>query len=266
MTTTLLLGDGTRLAYRLDGDPAKPPLILSNSIATDHTMWDDNLDELTRHFYLVRYDTRGHGGSDAPPGAYSVERLGLDVLALMDYLGIARAHFLGLSLGGFIGEWLGVHAPERIDRLVLSNTAPHLSPASFFDARIAGLGQENAMVAAAESFLANWFPAAMREENGATIQRFRSMILRTPPRGLAGSFAAVRDADLRNILCLIRRPTLVIGGDYDTVTLPEHSREIAAAIPGAELVMLPTVHLPNVESPREYMEHVLRFLSAERKD
>jgi 3-oxoadipate enol-lactonase len=260
MNSSLLLGDGTRLAYRLDGNPAKPALILSNSIATDHTMWDDNVNALTQHFYLVRYDTRGHGASDAPPGAYSIDRLGHDVIELMDHLRIGRAHFLGLSLGGFIGQWLGVHAPERIKRLVLSNTAPHLGPASYFDAQIAELLKEPSMDAVAERFLANWFPAAMRAENGATIQRFRSMIRHTPPQGLAGALAAVRDADLRRTIHLIALPTLVIGGDHDTVTLPEHSRQIAASIPDAGLAMLPTVHLPNVETPREYEDHVLRFL------
>jgi len=262
MLQTMTLGDGTPHAYRLDGDAARPVLILANSIATDHTMWDDNVGAFARHFRVLRYDMRGHGASGAPPGAYSIDRLGRDVLELMDYLGIERAHFLGLSLGGFVGQWLGVHAPQRIDRLVLSNTAPHLGPATYFDERIAALTKGAAMDEAADTFLANWFPAALRERDDATIRRFRAMILRTPPQGLAGAFAAVRDADLRRTIALIDRPTLVVGGDHDTVTLPEHSRQIAAAIPGARLAMLPTVHLPNVEMPRPYEDRVLEFLLA----
>ena len=260
MLHTLTLGDGTPLAYRLDGAADAPVLILSNSIATDHTMWDDNVAAFARHFRVLRYDMRGHGDSGAPAGAYSIDRLGRDVLELMDDLGIERAHFLGLSLGGFVGQWLGVHAPERIGRLVLSNTAPHLGPARYFDAQIAGLRERSPMEAMAETFLANWFPAALREANGPTIRRFRAMILRTPSHGLAGAFAAVRDADLRRPIALIDRPTLVIGGDYDTVTLPAHSREIAAAVPGTQLAMLPAVHLPNVEMAREYEALVLPFL------
>jgi 3-oxoadipate enol-lactonase len=205
---------------------------------------------------------RGHGDSGVPAGAYSIDRLGRDVLELMDHLGIERAHFLGLSLGGFVGQWLGVHAPQRIDRLVLSNTAPHLGPATYFDERIAALATRPAMDEVAETFLANWFPARLRESDDATIRRFRAMILRTPPQGLAGAFAAVRDADLRRTIGLIDRPTLVVGGDHDTVTLPEHSRQIAAAVPGARLVMLPSVHLPNVEMPRVYADHVLQFLGS----
>ncbi|QGZ41536.1 3-oxoadipate enol-lactonase [Pseudoduganella flava] len=258
MNDTIRLGDGTSLAYRLDGAADKPVLILSNSIATDMTMWDDNVPVLARHFRVLRYDTRGHGRSGAPPGAYSLDRLGRDVLELMDRLEIRHAHFLGLSLGGFIGQWLGVRAPERVDRLILSNTAPWLDGP--FEEMIAALYDGKPMTEFAQMFLANWFPARMRETDAATMARFHAMIMKTPPQGLAGAFAAVRDADLRSVLRLIDRPTLVIGGAHDTVTLPEHSEQIAAAIPGAQLAILPAVHLPNVEMARAYEERVLAFL------
>lgn len=259
MKNTFTLGDGTALAWRIDGGAHQPVLILSNSIATDLTMWDTNIPALTERFRVLRYDTRGHGDSGAPPGAYSLDRLGRDVLELMDHLHIERAHFLGLSLGGFVGQWLGVHAPDRIARLILSNTAPYLGPAPQWDALIAELHGGKPMADFAAMFLANWFPPAQRE--GATAERFRAMILRTPPHGLAGAFAVVRDSDLRPVLPLIRNPVLVIGGDHDTVTLPEHSAQIAAAIPGARLAMLPSVHLPNVELPDEYVAQVVRFLA-----
>jgi 3-oxoadipate enol-lactonase len=259
MNDTIRLGDGTALAYRFDGAADKPVLILSNSIATDLTMWDDNVAALARHFRVLRYDTRGHGGSDAPPGAYSLDRLGRDVLELMDRLDIRRAHFLGLSLGGYIGQWLGVRAPERIERLILSNTAPYLDGP--FEEMIAALYDGKPMTEFAEMFLTNWFPAHMRDTHAAVIERFRAMILRTPPQGLAGAFAVVRDADLRPVLRLIDRPTIVFGGTHDTVTLPAHSEQIAAALPGARLTMLPAVHLPNVEMARAYEEQVLAFLA-----
>lgn len=262
MNDTILLGDGAHLAYRIEGDRSCPVLILSNSIATDLSMWDDNVGAFREHFRVLRFDTRGHGGSSAPAGAYSLDRLGADVLELMDRLEIQRAHFLGLSLGGFIGQWLGVHAPQRIDRLVLSNTAAHLGPRAYFDQQIAALHEGVAMEQVAETFLNNWFPAAQVQENGPVVQRFRAMILRTSPQGLAGAFAVVRDADLRRTIALIDRPTLVIGGEHDKVTLPQHSVEIAAAIPGSRLEMLPSVHLPNVEVTRAYGERVLHFLSA----
>src|SRR5579859_6125280 len=127
-TTFITTGDGYRLAYRLDGAETQPVLVLSNSIGTTLHMWDGQIDALTQHFRVLRYDARGHGQSDAPAGAYSMDRLGRDVIELLDALGIERAHFLGLSLGGLVGQWLGIHAPERIDQLILSNTSARLGP------------------------------------------------------------------------------------------------------------------------------------------
>lgn len=259
-TSFITTGDGYRLAYRLDGADDKPVLVLSNSIATTLHMWDGQMAALTPHFRVLRYDARGHGESQSPAGAYSMDRLGRDVLELLDALGIARAHFLGLSLGGFVGQWLGIHAPDRIDRLVLSNTSAHLGPVSDFDARIAALQTSPDMAAVAEAFLANWFPARMREANDPAIEPFREVLLSTTPQGLAGSYAAVRDADMRRTIVLIDRPTLVIAGTDDTVTLASHGEFIASAVPGARLVMMPAVHLPNVELPDRYARTVLDFL------
>lgn len=254
------VGDGTRIAYRFDGDAAKPVLVLSNSIGTTLRMWDGQVGELSRHFRVLRYDFRGHGGSSAPVGAYSLDRLGRDVIELLDALGLGRVHFLGLSLGGFVGQWLGIHAPERTDRLVLSNTSSHLGPASYFDERIADVRQAPDMSETAEMFLNNWFPATMVAANGPVIAEFRTMLLTIDRLGLAGLFAAVRDADLRRTIALINRPTLVIAGEHDTVTAASHSELIAAAVPGSKLVLLPAVHLSNVEYPAEFMEAVLDFL------
>ena len=254
------VGDGTRIAYRFDGDAKKPVLVLSNSIGTTLHMWDGQVGELSRHFRVLRYDFRGHGGSSAPAGAYSLDRLGRDVIELLDALGLGRVHFLGLSLGGFVGQWLGIHAPERIDRLILSNTSSHLAPASYIDERIVATLQAPDMAENAEAFLANWFPAALVAANGPVIQEFRAMLLSIDRQGLAGLFAAVRDSDLRRIVTLVSRPTLVIAGRYDTVTALSHSEEIAASIQGAKLVVLPAVHLSNVEYPAEFVQAVLDFL------
>jgi 3-oxoadipate enol-lactonase len=259
-TTFITTGDGCRLAYRLDGDDTKPMLVLSNSIATTLHMWDGQIHLLTEHFRVLRYDARGHGESDAPVGAYSMDRLGRDVIELLDALNIERAHFLGLSLGGLVGQWLGIHAPDRIDQLILSNTSAHLGPVTEFDARIAALRTSPDMAAVAEAFLANWFPARMLEAKHPAIEPFRDMLLSTVPQGLAGSYAAVRDNDMRRTIELINRPTLVIAGKDDTVTLVSHGEHIATTVPGARLVILPSVHLPNVEHPEMYVRTVLDFL------
>lgn len=251
------VGDGCRLAYRFDGDADRPVLILSNSIATDHRMWDRQIAELTKPFRVLRYDTRGHGGSDAPAGAYSLDRLGRDVIELMDALDIERAHFCGLSLGGFVGQWLGLRAPDRIERLILSNTSPYLGPSPRWDELIARVLRERDMAAMADMFIGNWFPPHMIRDEPETVQAFRRMILTTTPEGLAGCFAVVRDADLRRTNTLIEVPTLVIGGTDDTVTLASHSEEIAKTIPQSRLVLLPGVHMLNVERQGAFLETVL---------
>ncbi len=257
-------GDGVKIAYRSDGPADRPTLILANSIATTLHMWDGQIPELSKHFRVIRYDYRGHGGSDVPGGAYSDGRLGRDVLELMDHLGIEHSHFMGLSLGGFIGQWLAIHAPERIDRLVLANTASYLGPADYFDTAINKVLSAPDMKETAEGFLHNWFPTALVEANGPIIQKFRNDLLDIPRQGLAGLFAAVRDADLRRTITLIQSPTLVIGGKFDTVTSYAMSEAIAAGIPGARLKSFPAVHLTNVEFPKEFVEDVLAFLKSDR--
>lgn len=253
-------GDGARIAYRFDGREDAPVLMLSNSIATSLHMWDGVMPDLVEHFRVLRYDTRGNGASDSPPGAYSLDRFGRDVIELLDALHIERVHFLGLSLGGFIGQWLGVRAPERIDRLILSNTSAHLGPADYFDGRIAELAGADGMAASAETFIRNWFPAEMIDAKLPVVETFRQMVLQTSPQGLAGSFAAVRDTDLSRIVTLVTRPTLVIAGEHDTVTAASHGAAIASAIPGARYLALPAVHLPNVELERPFVAAVRAFL------
>jgi 3-oxoadipate enol-lactonase len=252
--------DGSRIAYRLDGPADKPVLLLSNSIGTDLTMWDPQIEPFSKHFRLLRYDSRGHGASDVPAGPYSMDRLGRDAVELLDALNIDRVHFLGLSLGGMVGQWLGVHAPERIDRLILSNTAAYLGPAKQINDRIISVLKADRSETA-ETFLRNWFPPNLLESGGPIITKTRTVLLATDPQGFAGALAAVRDMDMRRTISLIARPTLVIGGQYDTVTLPSHSELIAATVPGAKLVILPVVHLSNLEAPDLYTRISLEFLT-----
>ncbi|KMK64650.1 alpha/beta fold hydrolase [Puniceibacterium sp. IMCC21224] len=255
-------GDDCRIAYRLDGDPQNPPLVFANSIATTYDMWDAQIEEFARNFHVVRYDMRGHGRSDVPPGAYSVDRLGNDVLELLDHLQIGRAHFCGLSLGGFVGQWLGVHAPGCIDRLVLSNTSPYLGPAPQWDDLIRKTRDPGSMTFFADMFIGNWFSQVTLRDNPETSDPFRQMVTATDPQGLAGSFAAVRDADTRRTVSLITAPTLVIGGSDDTVTVASHSEDIAGKIPNSKLVILDGVHLLNAERPNDFDNVVLKFLKS----
>ncbi|MGH4035285.1 3-oxoadipate enol-lactonase [Actinomycetota bacterium Odt1-20B] len=259
--TAITTGDGVRIAYRFDGDENKPVLLLSNSIGTDLHMWDGQVPALTEHFRLLRYDARGHGASDVPSGPYSLDRLGRDVVELLDALGLRRVHVLGLSLGGIVAQWLGIHVPERVDRLVLSNTAAYLGPANQWDRPIAELLEAPDMQVTAERFLHNWFPARMLRGDDEIVEGFRRTLLTTRREGVAGSWAAVRDYDLRRTAALIHNPTLVIAGEHDTVTSADHGKELAATIPGARFALLPTVHMANVERQAEFLDSVVAFLA-----
>ncbi|MFQ3787118.1 alpha/beta fold hydrolase [Halomonas sp. A29] len=258
--TFFTTGDGVRIAYRIDGPAENPVLVLSNSIATDLEMWDRQVPELAEHFRVLRYDMRGHGESGIPVGAYSIERFGRDVLELLDSLDVERAHFLGLSLGGFVGQWLGIHAPERIDRLILSNTASYLGPAKQWDEAIAAVLEAADMQETAQRFLRNWFPARMLAPESPIVEPFRTTLLATDRQGLAGSYAAVRDTDMRRTIALITAPTLIIAGEHDPVTTASHSEAMSASIPGARLVVMPAAHMTHVEFPAEFMKAVLNFL------
>ncbi|WP_214402670.1 alpha/beta fold hydrolase [Pseudonocardia lacus] len=257
---TTTTGDGVRIAYRFDGEPDKPVLLLSNSIATDLHMWDGQVPALTERFRLLRYDARGHGGSDVPGGAYSLDRLGRDVVELLDALDLPRVHVLGLSLGGIVAQWLAIHAPERVDRLALSNTAAYLGPPRQWDRPIAEVLAAPDMRATAETFLGNWFPAHLLGDE--VVEGFRRTLLATRREGVAGSWAAVRDFDLRRTAALIGSPTLVLAGQHDAVTTPAHGKEIASIVPGAVYAELPAKHMPSVEVPARFADAVLAFLTA----
>lgn len=253
--------DDALIAYRLDGSADRPALVLSNSIATTLQMWDNVVDELSRDYLVVRYDHRGHGASSVPPGDYSLARLGQDVVELMDELGIERAHVVGLSLGGIVAQWLAIHAHERIDRLVLSNTAPYLGPPEIWREPIGAALAADDMTETAETFLRNWLPAELLYA-GPVADTFRQMVLATNRHGLAGAWAAVRDADLREEVASIQRPTLVIAGRHDPVTAPEHGELLARTIPGAQLHVMDTVHLSNVQDRDGFLALITPFLAA----
>ena len=250
---------GEAFAVRIDGPDTAPVLLLSNSLSSDMSMWDDQVPQWSRSFKVVRYDQRGHGQSVAPPGPYTMDQLGRDAMAVLDHLGIPRAHFCGLSMGGMVGMWLLTHAPERIDRAVLSNTSAHRGPLELWNGRIA-LAKDGGMEATVEPTVKRWFPIAFHEHAPATIERMRSMIRRTSLPGYIGCCTAIRDMDQRDAIRAIRNPTLVIIGANDPATTPEAGRAIHAAIPGAALAVVDAAHISNVEQPDAFTRTVAEFL------
>lgn len=252
--------DGCKIAYKINGDFSKPVLVLSNSIATDFSMWDGQIESFSKYFTVLRFDTRGNGRSDAPPGDYSIGRMALDLIELLDYLRINKVHFCGLSLGGFIGQWLGIHAPERLEKLILANTSPYLGPAKLWNENIHRLHSTRDMIYFEQLFIEGWFPKEMIEAEQENVLPFRKMIRKTSPEGLAGCYAAVRDADFRRTNSLIPNKTLIIAGEYDQVTKASHSKQIHAVVHNSKLVVLPVVHLTNIESKSEFERIVIEFL------
>lgn len=252
--------DGTRSFYRLEGTAGKPVIVFSHSIGADHGMWSPQAEDLAPYFQVLRYDTRGHGASDVPKGEYSIELLGKDVLGLADALGIPKFAFCGLSLGGAIGQWLGVHASQRLSALVLANTAPQFAPRTNWETRIRTV-VEKGMAGIVDMAMQRFFSAATLSRGDAHANAVRSVLLGTDPAGYAGCCAALRDADFSRLLPEIQVPTLVIAGDRDVSTPWAGAGEILAReIPGARAVHLQAAHLSNLEQPRSFTAALLEFL------
>lgn len=255
-----LMSDGCSLAWQMTGPEDAPVLLLSNSLGTTRAMWQAQVGPFSAHYRVLRYDVRGHGQSDAPAGAYGLDRLGRDAIELLDSLKIKRAHFCGVSLGGMTGQWLGVHAPERIDRLVLANTAAYMGPPSAWQSRIATV-LANGMSAIANGVLERWFTPEYLEAGSTALDHLRQDLLACPPAGYAGCCAAIRDMDLRPVIGLVSRPALVISGMRDPATPPEQGTFIAAAIADSVEIPLDAAHLSNIERAPEFNSAVLAFLN-----
>ena len=249
-----------KFAYRWDGPPGAPVLVLSNSLGTDYSMWDVQMPMLQRCFRVLRYDSRGHGVSAVPPGPYTIEMLGRDALALLDALAVRQAHFCGLSLGGMVGMWLAAHCPERIDRLALCNTAARMGPPQFWDARIEAVRREGLATTSA-SIVARWFTPAFFAAEPATVETMRRMLARMPTDGYIACCEAIRDMDQREALPRIRAKTLVLAGSDDAAATPADGRYLAETIPGARYLELPTAHLSNIEAPQPFNDALIRFFS-----
>lgn len=253
--------DGCRLAFSIVGHPGAPALVLSNSLGTDRSLWDRQIETYADRFRVLRYDTRGHGESDAPVGGYTMERLGQDVLSLMGALDMASAHVCGISIGGMTALWLGVHAPTRVSRLVLANTAARIGSVEIWNERMR-VATTDGVAALADAAMTRWFTPAFHASEPDTVARFRAIMSGVPAAGYVGCSIALRDADLRGVTANVRARCLVITGVHDPATPPEDGAWLARTIPAATLVELDAAHLTNIERAPEFTEAVCQFLLA----
>ncbi len=255
--------NGARLFYRLEGMPDKAVLIFSHSIGTDHAMWAPQVLDLLSHFQVLRYDTRGHGASEVTNGEYTIELLGADVLRLADSLGIRKFAFCGLSMGGAIGQWLAVNAPDRLTSLVLANTSAKFGERSNWETRIK-MVREGGMAAIVDMVMQRFFSPHTLAKSNAYFSSVKSVFLGTDPAGYAGCCAALRDFDSRESLRNIQVPTLVISGDRDISTpWAGNSEVLTREIPNARSLQLAAAHLSNLERPRSFLAALLEFLLPE---
>jgi 3-oxoadipate enol-lactonase len=244
-----------RLHYTFEGAAGQPVLVFSNSLGADLTMWEGVAAAFSERFRILRYDTRGHGASEVPDPPYTLPALGNDLLVLLDKLDVLRFFFCGLSLGGMTGMWLGANAPDRVEGLVLANTAARIGTEESWNARI-----ERAQTAGLEpmagEILGRWFTSQTQK---ASIVNARRILTSTSVSGYAGCCAAIRDADLTSSLHRIQAPTLVITGTWDPATPPSQGKALTEQIRGAAYMELPAAHLSAIERPAEFSNAMQAF-------
>jgi len=249
-----------QIFYDWSGPDHAPVLVLSNSLGTNHRMWDPQVPALTKHFRLLRYDTRGHGQSSATPGPYTIEKLSWDVVRVLDFLQLDRVCFCGLSMGGMIGMFLGANAPNRLHKIVLCNTAAKIGTSESWNARIDAV-QQGGMHAVAAGIVERWLTSAYRSAHPAETTAVMRMLEETNPKGYAACCAAVRDMDQRQILQNVKVPALVLAGTHDPAALPADGQFVAKHIPGAGYVEVNAAHLSNLEAQDDFNSQVLNFLT-----
>ena len=254
--------DGIQIHYESIGSADLPVLVLSHSLGANLGMWKPQISALSRHSRLLLYDMRGHGKSSVAPEACTIADMGRDVLHLLDRLEIEHASFCGLSMGGTIGQWLGIHASGRIRRLVLANTAAKIGTDDGWNTRIATVLRDG-MAPIVPGTLERWFTADFRAAQPEVVKEIEIMLRSMDTNGYAASCSAIRDADFRATASAIRLPTLLIAGTHDPATTPEDAQFLAGNIPGSQYVELPTAHLSNVEAAEPFNTAVLDFLNAD---
>jgi len=254
--------NGIQINYELSGKKGAPVVILSHSLSSSLLMWNPQMDALNPYFQVLRYDTRGHGNSDAPSGAYTLDLLEDDVIKLLDVLGMDRAHFVGLSMGGMIGQGLALRHPHRLKSLVLCDTTAVFPAESqpVWDERV-DKARNKGMKALLEETMERWFTPTFLKQNSPMVNLIREQILATPVAGYIGCAEALRRLNYLNRLPEIKMPTLIMVGEDDPGTPVSASEAMHKRILNSKMVVLPSArHLSNVEQTEAFNAPLLKFL------
>lgn len=255
--------DGCRFRVALDGPEHAPCVVLSHSLGARLEMWEPQMAALSARFRLLRYDTRGHGESGVTPGPYSISQLAGDVVRILDAVGIERAHFCGLSMGGATGIWLAAHAPDRFERFVFCNTVPWLGPPAAMLDR-AALVRREGLEPLVDATMQRWFTAEFAARDPQAVGNIRHAFLATPREGYAACCEALASYDEREHFTRITRPVLVVAGTHDPSPPLGAAKDYASAIAGARFAELPAAHLSNLGAAEEFNRVVGEFLEAVR--
>lgn len=252
---------GARIAYRIDGDDRAPVVMLSNSLMSTHAMWDRQMPALLERYRVLRYDTRGHGASETSPGPYSIDLLADDAASLIAATGVGPVHFVGLSMGGMIGQQLAIRHPQLVRSLALCDTASEMPPRSMWEERFA-VARAEGIEGLVESTIKRWFVASFIESDPQAVAAVRAFILQTRPEGYIACASAVRDMSQTHLLRRITAPTIIIVGRDDPACTLAASEVLHREIAHSTMHVIDNAaHLSNIEKPQEFNEILLEFLN-----
>lgn len=248
-----------QINYQTFGNSTKPAIIFSNSLGTNYAMWQPQIDHFQNNFFVICYDTRGHGGSSAPQGPYTLDQLGQDVVNLLDHLNIQKAAFCGISMGGLTGQWLAINRPERFNQVIVCNTAAKIGQEQAWNER-ASLVREQGLQPIASTAAGRWFTNKFIQSNTVEVEKLQNSLAAGSTEGYASCCEALAKADLREQLEEIRVSVLVIAGQNDPVTTVFDGQFIVERVPHAELYQIEASHISNIEKPKEFNQILIRFL------
>lgn len=234
-------------------------IVLSNSLGTNLSMWEDNIDELSHHFNILRYDKRGHGQSTINQDKVSIDELGEDVIELIDTLKLDHVYFCGISIGGLTGQWLGINHPDRFKKIIICNTAAKIGTVEGWEARVKQV-TEFGLSSILEGTADRWFTPAYRANNPEKVQQILADFQANSLQGYTACCYAVANAYFRNQLDKLTIPLLIVAGSQDEVTTVEDGKFIQKSAGLTHLITLDAAHLSNMEHPREFAKHIIHFI------